>query len=591
VLGKELAGLIIPPASREQHRQGLTRYLATGESQILGRRVELTACQRDGTEFPVDVAIVRVPASDPPMFTGFVSDLTEQARALAALRQSEALKSAILNTALDAIVSIDHGGMVQEWNQAAEKVFGYRRDEALGSSLDDLIIPPRMREIYHDGLTHYLLTGAGSLLGRPIELVLRRAGGTEFLADLAISRVPTEDPPRCTALIRDITEKKRAEAALRESEERLRLLIEGVKDYAIYMLDPEGLVTTWNAGAERVKGYKAAEIIGKPFAIFFTPEDAQRNVPEEALKQAKEKGRALYEGWRVRKDGSRFWAHGTITALRDGAGRLHGFSKVAQDMTERKKAEEEIRRLNEQLEQRVLERTAQLEAANQELEAFSYSVSHDLRAPLRHIAGYVDILQSEAGDKLDESSRQHLQTVADSATRLGQLIDALLAFSRMSRSELHEQRIGLATLVEEARHELRHDLKDRDIEWSIGELPEVQGDPFMLRQAIVNLLSNAIKYTRTHPRAKIEIGATETEQEVVCFVRDNGVGFDMQHGEKLFGVFQRLHAASEFEGTGIGLANVRRILHRHGGRTWAEGEVGSGATFYFSIPKSSKQKV
>jgi light-regulated signal transduction histidine kinase (bacteriophytochrome) len=161
----------------------------------------------------------------------------------------------------------------------------------------------------------------------------------------------------------------------------------------------------------------------------------------------------------------------------------------------------------------------------------------------------------------------------------------------MSRSELHEQRIGLATLVEEARHELRHDLKDRDIEWSIGELPEVQGDPFMLRQAIVNLLSNAIKYTRTHPRAKIEIGATETEQEVVCFVRDNGVGFDMQHGEKLFGVFQRLHAASEFEGTGIGLANVRRILHRHGGRTWAEGEVGSGATFYFSIPKSSKQKV
>jgi PAS domain S-box-containing protein len=441
-----------------------------------------------------------------------------------------------------------------------------------------------MRAVYHEGLTHYLLTGAGSLLGRPIELVLRRASGAEFLADLAISRVPTEDPPRCTALVRDITERKKAEAALRESEERVRHLIEGVKDYAIYMLDPEGRVTTWNAGAERIKGYRADEILGQPFARFFTPEDVQRGVPDEALQRAKEKGQAAYEGWRVRKDGSRFWAHGTITALRDAAGRLYGFSKVAQDITARKQAEEEIRTLNEQLEQRVRERTAQLEAANVELEAFSYSVSHDLRSPLRHISGYVEILQSEATGKLDESSRQHLQTVADSAANLGHLIDALLDFSRMGRTEMHEQLVSLAALVEEARHELRHDLKDRDIEWRIAELPEAQGDPFLLRQVFLNLLSNAIKYTRTRHQAKIEIGATVTEQEIVVFIRDNGVGFDMQYGDKLFGVFQRLHTAREFDGTGIGLANVRRIIHRHGGRTWAEGKVGSGATFYFSLP-------
>jgi light-regulated signal transduction histidine kinase (bacteriophytochrome) len=196
----------------------------------------------------------------------------------------------------------------------------------------------------------------------------------------------------------------------------------------------------------------------------------------------------------------------------------------------------------------------------------------------------VEILQSEATGKLDESSRQHLQTVADSATNLGHLIDALLDFSRMGRTEMHEQLVSLAALVEEARHELRHDLKDRDIEWRIAELPEAQGDPFLLRQVFVNLLSNAIKYTRTRHQAKIEIGATVTEQEIVVFIRDNGVGFDMQYGDKLFGVFQRLHTAREFDGTGIGLANVRRIIHRHGGRTWAEGKVGSGATFYFSLP-------
>jgi light-regulated signal transduction histidine kinase (bacteriophytochrome) len=254
-------------------------------------------------------------------------------------------------------------------------------------------------------------------------------------------------------------------------------------------------------------------------------------------------------------------------------------------MTPEKQAEDEIQRLNSQLESRVIERTAQLEAANQELEAFSYSVSHDLRAPLRHILGYVDILQTEASQTLNETSRQHLQTIAQSATQMGQLIDALLEFSRMSRAEMRCQRVSLAALVEDVRRELRSEIKGREIDWQIGDLPEVQGDPLMLRQAIVNLLSNAIKYTRTRSKAKIEIGAKNGGRETIFFVRDNGVGFDMNHAGKLFGVFQRFHRSSEFEGTGIGLAKVRRIIHRHGGRTWAEGKADGGATFNFSIPK------
>ena len=546
---------------------------------------------KNGKKFWADVLItaLRDPAGKLRAFAHVTRDVTERNRAEEALRKSEALKTAILDTALDAIISIDHEGKIQEWNRAAEMIFGYKREAALGQAADELIIPPALREIYHDGLSHYLMTGAASLVGRPIELTLRRADGTEFRAELAVSRIPTEAPPRCTALIRDITARKQAEASLRQSEERFRLLIENVKDYAIYLLDPQGNVMTWNAGAENIEGYRADEILGKPLATFFPPEEQARGEPQESLKRAEREGRAVNEGCRLRKDGSRFWSQGIITALRDETGKLYGFAKVAHDITEQKKAEQEIRRLNTDLERRVRERTAQLEAANQELEAFSYSVSHDLRAPLRHIVGYIEILQAEAAQRTDDITKQYLQIVADSAVQLGDLIDALLAFSRMGRAEMRQEAVRLHTLVEEAQRELRGELKDRKVNWVIGELPEVRGDPVMLRLVFINLLSNALKYSRPRDPAQIEIGATDEENETVIFVRDNGVGFDMKYANKLFGVFQRLHPPTDFEGTGIGLANVRRIIHRHGGRTWAEGKVDRGATFFFSIPKQPKR--
>jgi PAS domain S-box-containing protein len=380
----------------------------------------------------------------------------------------------------------------------------------------------------------------------------------------------------------------RTEQALHQSEERFRMVVEGIRDYAVCMLDEEGRVATWNEGAQRVAGYSAEEIIGKPLATFFPPEDVERKVPETALKRARRKGRALHEGWRVRKDGSRFWAQAILTALRDEGGRLRGFAEVARDMTQGKQAEDEIGRLNEQLESRVLERTAQLEALNQELQAFTYSVSHDLRSPLRHIVGYVDILQTTASHALDETSRQHLQTIARSATQMGRMIDALLELSRLDRAAMRLQRVSLAALVEDARRELRAEIKGRHIDWQIGDLPDVQGDPVMLRQAVVNLLSNAVKYTRTRAKAKIQIGAKDGGRETICFVRDNGVGLDMNYADKLFGVFQRFHESTEFEGTGVGLAIVRRIIHQHGGRTWAVAKPDGGATLYFSIPKRPK---
>jgi len=233
----------------------------------------------------------------------------------------------------------------------------------------------------------------------------------------------------------------------------------------------------------------------------------------------------------------------------------------------------------------LLQRTAQLEAANKELESFSYSVSHDLRAPLRHITGYALLLEKKASPILDETTLHYLNTISESAKQMGNLIDDLLAFSRMGRSEVKKSRTHLGYLVKGILKDLQEEIKDRDIAWNVGELPEVFCDGSMLRLVFVNLISNAAKFTRPRPKALIEIGCVSEQEEFIFFVRDNGVGFDPKYKDKLFGVFQRLHHRDEFEGTGIGLANVRRLIYRHGGRTWAEGEIENGATFYFSLPR------
>ena len=264
-------------------------------------------------------------------------------------------------------------------------------------------------------------------------------------------------------------------------------------------------------------------------------------------------------------------------------------AKLAKEVIERTKAEEEVRALNEGLEMKVAERTAALQSINRELESFSYSVSHDLRAPLRHIEGYVAMLIEDAEGKLSAEAQRYLKVIVEASRHMSELIDDLLAFSRMGRAEMRETRVELHALAQEAIRDLEMATRGRNIGWTIAPLPTVTGDRAMLKQALANLLGNAVKYTRPRDPAQIEMGcAGEEDGRAILFVRDNGVGFDMQYADKLFGVFQRLHRADEFEGTGIGLASVRRIIARHGGRVWAEGEAGRGATFYFSLPKTRR---
>jgi light-regulated signal transduction histidine kinase (bacteriophytochrome) len=296
-----------------------------------------------------------------------------------------------------------------------------------------------------------------------------------------------------------------------------------------------------------------------------------------------------FDTLRVAKDGRLIDVSVTVSPIKDRTGKIVGASKVARDITERKLAEKDIQELNVRLEQRVAERTAELEAANKELEAFSYSVSHDLRAPLRAVDGFSQAVLEDYGPQLPEEGRHYLETIREGAQRMGILIDDLLTFSRLSRAALKRQEVDTGKLVRHVLENMNLQREGRQVEIRIGELPGCRGDPALLNQVWINLLSNALKYTRRREAAVVEIGYGVEEGENVYFVRDNGAGFDMRYAHKLFGVFQRLHRADEFEGTGVGLAIVQRVIHRHGGRIRAEGEVDRGATFYFTLNERTNQ--
>jgi len=584
-VGNTLESLIVPPAVTQRYLPSLSDYLMTGASSLIGRPIEVVARRASGEQFPVELALTQIPQADTPFFTAFMRDITDRKQAEEAVRRSETRKSAILETALDAIVTFDAQGKIIEWNPAAADVFGYSRPLALGRSFSDLMSGSANEELNRKGLARYLQTGRGRLLGQRMEVMAVRANGAEFPVELAITHIGAGDQMVFTSFIRDITDRRRTEEALRKSEERFRLLVEGVEDYAIYMLDTHGRITTWNVGAERIHGFRAQEIIGRRFHRFYTNDDVDRKKPDQALAVATSEGRYQDENWLVRKNGAQFWASFVITALRDDTGKLTGFSTIARDVTKRKNAEDEIRRLNSALERQVQERTAELQAAYTEMEAFSYSISHDLRAPLIHIAGFVEMLKSDLGPKLDDRSRRHLETICSSTENMGRMIADLLALSRIGRAEMHKVHVSLPELVKDVQRELAAGLQNRAITWTVHDLPEVMADPILLRQALMNLLANAVKFTRNRPDAQIEIGTLASDAEDVIYIRDNGAGFDMKYAAKLFGVFQRLHPTAEFEGSGIGLAKTRRIIHRHGGRVWAESVPKEGATFFFSLPR------
>jgi PAS domain S-box-containing protein len=420
-------------------------------------------------------------------------------------------------------------------------------------------------------------------LGEEMTIKALKSGATDFVLKHRLASLP----PAVHRALRQAEfrlQRKQAEDALLSSEERYRSLVELSPD-ALFVLIQDRIVFVNSAGVKLFGAANPEQLNGRHFEEL-VPADRWQSV-QRSLQQMNEQGKAtvFVEEEMLRLDGSPVDVELAAAPLMFAGKRAA--QVIAHDVSERKRAEAQIRLLNVDLEKRVAERTAELEAANKELEAFSYSVSHDLRAPLRHIEGFVEILVSTKADELPEESQHHLQTIAESAKQMGRLIDDLLTFSRTARAELKKTKLNLPELVQATIRDLARESENRVVEWVVHDLPEVEADPALLRQVTLNLLGNALKYTRKQSVARIEIGSNNSGTENIIYVRDNGVGFDMRYAHKLFGVFQRLHRAADFEGTGVGLANVRRIINRHGGRTWAEGEINQGATFYFSLPKTN----
>ena len=463
-----------------------------------------------------------------------------------------------------AIFMLDGAGRVSTWNSGAERIKGYRAEEIVGQHFHRFYPPEAVAE----GKPARLLAIAARDGQVEDEGWRVRKDGARFWAEVTITALRDSEGAVIgfAKVTRDLTARKEAQDALHRSEQTFQLLVESIQDCAIFMLDPDGRVASWNAVAERIKGYRADEIMGEHFSTFYPPDDVAQGKPQWALEIAEREGRHEDEGWRVRKDGTRFWANTVISPMRDLQGGLIGYAKVTRDLTQRRRAEQA------------------LVQTSQELERFSYSVSHDLRAPLRAINGYAQALWEDHVARLDDEGKRLLAVIRDSAKLGGELIDGLLNFSRLGRQALARAPVDVTVLAESVVAELRQTQGSVAVEVVLSPLPPASGDAALLRHVLVNLIGNAFKFSvkRAHP--KVEIGAEQHGSEVAYYVKDNGVGFDMQYAGKLFGVFQRLHRPDEFEGTGVGLALAQRIIQRHGGRIWAEGKVNEGATVRFTLP-------
>jgi len=490
-------------------------------------------------------------------------------------KQTMILES-ILSSLGEGVIVADMNGKFIIWNPAAERIIGRGPTNSAPEGWQQaygVYLPDQVTPYPTDALPLVKAIRGESVDGD--EQFLRHADCPEGLW-LNVTGRPVFDasgaPLGGVVVVRDITNRKRQDDAMAW----LAAIVDHSDD-AVIGCSFDGTITSWNAGAERMYGYLAAEVVGKPVDFLIPPEliEEERRMIERVHQGERA---ARVESVRQRKDGDNIQVSLTMSPVIDRKGQRIGISKIVRDISEQKRAEQAIK-----------QHTEEVNALNKELEAFSYSVSHDLRAPLRHIDGFVDLLQRHTDASLDDKGRRYLRTISDSAKQMGRLVDDLLAFSRMGRTDMRESWISLDAVVHDALLTVQSEAPARRIDWVVNTLPEVQADPAMLRLVFINLLANAEKYTRTRTHASIEVSASETAEEIVVFVRDNGVGFDMKYAHKLFGVFQRLHSAKEFEGTGIGLANVRRIIARHGGRTWAEGVVNEGATFYFSLPRKGAQ--
>jgi PAS domain S-box-containing protein len=482
----------------------------------------------------------------------------------------------LLDLTHDAIFVRDLQDRIVYWNRAAEKLYGWKAEEARGQVARVLLqkrFPTPLSQIEEEVRTRGAWEG---------EIVHRARNGSEIIVSSRWSLRTNSDGQPISILEsnRDVTRR-------RDEEEKFRNLLESAPD-AMVIVDGEGRVQLVNAQTERLFGYSREELIGKPVELLMPERFHRQHVGHRHLYSGSPRPREMGAGLELsgrRKDGSEFPVEISLSPIRTRGGIF--ISSAIRNVSDRRQTEEQIRKLNSVLSERVFE----LKAVNKELESFSYSVSHDLRAPLRHIDGFARILKEEHATGLSPEAIRYLDRVLEAANHMGRLVDDLLNLARIGRRQIAKQRVRLEDVVREAIAELPPESSERDIEWMIEPLAYADCDPGLMKIAFSNLLSNAAKFTRTRQHAVIEIGERESHGAPAYFVRDNGVGFDSKYADKLFGVFQRLHRQEDFEGTGIGLATVQRIIRRHGGDIWAESEPDAGATFFFTLGTQPEDKL
>lgn len=515
------------------------------------------------------------------------------------LRQSEERYHRMISEVQDyAIILLDESGFIENWNKGAEQIKGYKAEEAIGKNFSIFYT----EEDRKNKLPQQLLERA-RVEGKALHEGWRlKKDGSKFWGSIVITGIHNEqgDVIGFSKVTRDLSEKKRTETELqakneellkrneelRRSEERYHRMVSEVQDYAIILLSEDGTIENWNKGAEQIKGYKAEEIIGKNFSIFYTEEDLKNNLPQQLIQRARQEGKANHEGWRVRKDGTVFWGNIVITCLHDANNNVIGFSKVTRDLSTQKNSEMELQ-----------EKNKELEAMNQELASFAYVSSHDLQEPLRKIQTFASRILETENENLSERGKDYFQRMQNAALRMQTLIEDLLTYSRTNTAEKNFERVDLNTLLDEIKNELSESIEEKKAIIKASPLPTLEVVPFQFRQLLINILGNALKFSKPDTPPIITINADIVKGNTIkgshairnknyhhIAITDNGIGFEPEHSLRIFEVFQRLHGRNEYGGTGIGLAICKKIMDNHGGMITAQSELDKGATFHLYFP-------
>ncbi len=590
---------VIGRTTLETIKPRITAEFLAERNKIIAERSfwngEIIHTNKAGQEVIVSASIsaIRNELNEVSSYIFIVRDKTAQKKA----EERIAYLATIIENTSDAVFTCDAGYKILSWNKAAGQMFGYAPEEVIDKNVADIlkthITEAQRREI------RGIIKERGEWVG---ELIPTQKNGSALYvyASLNVIRNSRDEIVEHIFVCKNITTKKKAE----ETEQRLKAQLDKLlndkldttlKELADYkyaldrssivaITNQKGVIQFVNENFCKISGYEKEELIGKDHRLINSGYHNKAFI--RSLWVTIGKGN-IWKGElkNKAKNGDYYWVDTTIIPFLNDDGKPYQYVAIRADITERKKAEEALRLLNEELEERIKKRTNQLEIANKELEAFSYSVSHDLRAPLRSIAGFSKILEEDHGQKLDKEGLRLLGRIINNSVTMGRLIDDLLTFTRLGKIDAVSNNVDMNGLVRASIDEIAQNKNLSDYNIKVMQVPPCCGDANMLKQVWLNLIGNGVKYSSKKAQPEISIGASENELSVTYYIKDNGAGFDMQYYSKLFGVFQRLHDTNDFEGTGVGLALIKLIINKHGGDVWAEGKPGCGATFYFNLPK------